>query len=482
MKTTLTLLFLALAIPFQTVSAESKNEKKSIKYARQLSTAFESVAEKITPSVVSISSRKAVSKGAEGVDIPEPFKHFFGDDFLKKYGQPSPGPDGLLPHGMGTGVVVDKTGHIVTNHHVIAGADEVEVTLFNKKTYPARIVGTDPRTDLAVIKIDADEVIPARLGNSADLRIGEWVIAAGNPFGFQNTITAGIVSAKGRKHVSGGDKYEDYIQTDAAINPGNSGGPLVNLDSEVVGINTAIYSRTGGYMGIGLAIPANMVKAIIESLIKDGHVTRGWLGVGIQNLTEELAATFNYPSTDGALVGHVQPDGPAAKSGLQQGDIIVRFNDAKILDTNQLRNMVALVRPGSSIDVDIIREGRKKTVRVKIGELEALDKAEEKSKEKPVSTLPDLGVDVEPLTKELSKQLSSKKTYGLVVTKVRPGSIAHRSGIQPKDILLKVNSQKIKSVKDLNRLVTSSALKRGMRIIVESGGMERFVFVRSDKK
>lgn len=477
-KLTAAFLFIALLLTPSPSYLWAQEASESIRYARQLSGAFQNVAERITPSVVNISSRKSASNisfGGGGNSLG-PLREFFGDEFLRRF-QPPQSPDGMLPHGMGTGVIIDKEGHIVTNNHVVDGADEVEVRLHNKKSYVAKVIGNDKRTDLAVIKIQADGLQPARLGKSSRLNIGEWVIAAGNPFGLDNSITAGIVSAKGRS-IMGGNSYEDFIQTDAAINPGNSGGPLVNLDGEVVGINTAIFSRTGGYMGIGFAIPIDMASSIVESLLKDGRVIRGWLGVGIQNLNEGLAKSFNYPSTEGALVSHIDPDGPAAKGGVKQTDIIVRFNNEKIIETNQLRNLVASLAPGTRVEVDVIRNGRKQSLTFKIGELpgrlggDLLDKKAE-------STSVNVGIQIEPLMPEIARQLGSNQTSGLIVMSVTPGGIAERSGIRPRDIILQIDGQPVSSVSDFNRMVTESGLTRGVRMMVESQGMSRFVFLQS---
>ena len=464
----LTLILLLLAAP---------SFAQSFRYAQELSDAFNHTAKVITPSVVSISASKKPSNqmGRSLRRLPEGFKDFFGDDFLERFAPP--GSDGSLQQGMGTGVIVDSGGYILTNNHVVGEADEVKVRLHDKRTFDASIVGTDPRTDLAVIKVDADGLIPAKLGSSEKLRIGEWVVAAGNPFGLDNTITQGIVSAKGRS-IMGGNMYEDFIQTDAAINPGNSGGPLVNLRGEVIGINTAIFSRSGGYMGIGFAIPIDMAKGVMNSLINDGRVIRGWLGVGIQNLTKELAESFNHPSTDGALVGHVQEDAPALDAGIQQGDIIIRFASAVVKDVNQLRNAVAQTRPGKEVELDVIRDGRKKRLMVRIGELPSGDEKPETLLEEDEA--PDLGITVEPMTEEIARKLRVNREYGLLITSVRPGSLAQKAGLSQRDIILRAGGEKIKSVRDLKDAVSKEKLRKGVRIIVETQGMERFVFLRSE--
>ncbi len=469
--------FLCLALPAIGALLSTTGFAQSTQYARQLSSAFNSAARVITPSVVTVSSSKTVRGAQNGKNqLPDIFRDFFGPDFNERYGNPFQAPEGNVQQGMGSGVIVDSKGYILTNNHVIGEADEVKVSLSDKRKFDAEIVGTDPSTDLAVIKIKGENFTAADLGDSDELQIGDWVVAAGNPFGLDNTITTGIVSAKGRS-IMGGNMYEDFIQTDAAINPGNSGGPLVDLDGKVVGINTAIFSRSGGYMGIGFAIPINMAKEVMNSLISDGKVIRGWLGVGIQNLTEELAESFDYPSTEGALVSHIQQETPAAKAGIRQGDIIIRFNGERIKDVNELRNKVAATTPGKDIDLDVIREGRKTRLSVKIGEMPGKD--QELQSEPEVDGSADLGVSIEPLSAEIAKQLGTSRRNGVVVTAVNPGSLAARAGFRRGDIIVRAGSKNIETIRDFHAAISKDALAKGIRMVVESQGMERFIFVRS---
>jgi serine protease Do len=444
--------------------------------AKSLSTAFEAVADKITPSVVSVASAKKPQKREvlrKKFNDPafEQFKEFFGEDFFDKFQQPDNGQQGL-----GTGVIVNSDGLILTNNHVLGEADDITVTLSDKRKFKAEIKGRDPKSDIAVIKIKADKLVPATLGDSNNLKIGEWVVACGNPFGLSNSITAGIVSAKGRS-ISGGGQFEDFIQTDAAINPGNSGGPLLNLNGEVIGINTAIFSRSGGYMGIGFAIPISMAKTVMDSLITKGKVVRGWLGVGIQNLTDELSASFQFDGTEGALVGSVSEGSPAFKAGIEQGDIITQFGKTKITDVNQLRNLVAATVPGEKIEVQVQRAGKAKTLTVNIEELSNQDQAEPDEVINDSSV--DLGIEMQTLTPELAKQLKSKKSHGVVVTGVAPGGIAQAAGLAPRDIIVSVNSKPVKNVKEFLTEVDKTKLEKGVRLVVDSGGMERFVFLKS---
>jgi serine protease Do len=452
-----------------TAAPWARSEDSSIPGARvaeELSQAFERVAENITPSVVTISTESKPKKRKPGQSDP------FGDLF----GENSPLGPNPPSRGLGTGVIVDEQGHIITNNHVIGESSEVTVRLSNERTVKAKVVGTDPRTDLAVIKIKVKEELPkpAKLGDSEKLKIGEWVVAAGASFGLDNTITAGIVSAKGRA-ISGGAQYEDFIQTDAAINPGNSGGPLVNLRGEVVGINTAIVSKSGGYMGIGFAIPVNMAKQVLESLISNGKVTRGWLGVGIQNLNEDLARSFDYSDTEGALVGHVDRKGPAHKAGLQQGDIIVQLGNSKIKNVNQLRNLVASIKPGTSTDLTILRAGKKETRSVTIGELPNTPTEVEPEVDGSVE---DLGVTVEEFDQSSPRKPRTDRTEGLVITQVEPQGLAARADLQPGDIIVSINGKEVSTIEEFRTMTEKADLKKGLRLVIESQGMERFAILR----
>jgi serine protease Do len=283
---------------------------------------------------------------------------------------PSPyeGPGGGESRGVGTGVIVRENGYILTNNHVVAGASDVNVKLSDGRVLGARVMGTDEKTDLAVVKVEATGLVAAQLGDSDRVEIGEWVLAMGNPFGLEHTVTAGIISAKGRANVGIAD-YEDFLQTDAAINPGNSGGPLLNLEGKVIGINTAIASRTGGYMGVGFAIPISMAQVIMDQIIKDGKVVRGYIGAMIQDLPPEMSRSFEFEGTEGALVNRVVAGGPAARAGLRDGDIVLEVNGRKVSSSSQLRNTVAAIAPGTRIPLKVFRQGKELTVDVAIGNL-----------------------------------------------------------------------------------------------------------------
>ena len=480
---TFALLFLSVA-PGSRCFAQPVPDQ-TLQEANSLSTAFERVAATITPSVVTISAVKKIKGQKFSRQMQDPFfehfRQFFGDDLFNQLIPRN--PEGFAQQGLGTGVIVDNKGHILTNNHVVGEADEVSVRLHSGKSVDATVIGTDPKTDLAVIRIKSgsSDLAPAKLGDSDRLRIGEWVVACGNPFGLDNSITAGIVSAKGRSFMGDG-QYEDFIQTDAAINPGNSGGPLVNLHGEVVGINSAIFTRTGGYMGIGFAIPINLARTVMESLISSGKVVRGWLGVGIQNLTEDLAESFGFNGTEGALIGHVEQGGPADKAGIKQGDIMIALNGEKIKNTNQLRNLVASLAPGKTVEAQVIRNGDAKTISIKIGELQARnqDGAPEREGEE-ASSAGSLGLVLENITPDLAQRLGLKTRKGVIVRSVVPGGAAQKAGLQSKDVIVSINGKRVESLGDFNEVLKESNLKKGLRLVVQSEGMEHYVFLKSDE-
>ncbi len=451
--------------------------REQLKEARDLSLAFEHVAEAVKPSVVNIRSLKRVQAVGRfqraPSPLPEPFQEFFGDDFLDRFFQHRMPPGGFVQQGVGTGVIVGADGYILTNNHVVEGADDITVTLSDNRTYDAKVVGTDEKTDLAVVKIKAGDLMPAELGDSDAIHVGEWVLALGNPFGLSQTVTAGIVSAKGRANVGIAD-YEDFIQTDAAINPGNSGGPLVSLDGDVIGITTAIATRSGGYQGVGFAIPTNMAKTIMHDIIGGGKVIRGWIGAAIQNLTEDLAKSFNYHGTEGVLIGDVSENGPADKAGLQSGDIVVEYNGKSMHDMNQLRNRVAATKPGTEVRIEIVRDGHRLTKTVKIGELESHGVVA--AGHEPSA---DLGFTVQTLTPDLADRLGlGADAHGVVVTGVEPGSLADRAGIRTKDVIVNVGGDRVTDVGSFHDAMAKRDLSQGVRLQVKTEGLKRFVFLR----
>jgi serine protease Do len=470
---------------------------EDLEHARSIENAFKAVAKSMQPSVVSIRAitrvEPAVRSQRNGQrpqrqarpELPEEFRRFFGDDLFDGFGE----YNFDLPEqpfereGQGTGIIVTKDGYILTNNHVVRGATELEVSLSDGRKYTAKVIGTDSHTDVAVVKVDADDLTPAALGDSSALEVGEWVVAIGSPFGLHQTVTAGIVSAKGRAGVGITD-YEDFIQTDAAINPGNSGGPLTNLKGEVVGINTAIASRTGAYNGIGFAIPSNMARHVMDSLIRSGKVERGYLGASIQNLDQNLARSFNYNSTDGVLIGDVAPDGPAAKAGLKSGDIVVSYNGRPTNQMHELRNAVAATSPGTSSELEVFRDGRRMKVSIDVGKLEE-DKLSESplapSEEGPEEGLAlDFGANVQTVTPELARQYDlGRVERGAVVTDVLPASLAAGAGLSAGDVIVGVNNKAINSAEDLEKALTDDALAQGVRLRVFTDGLTHYVFIQS---
>ena len=440
----------------QSASGSSQNATQGKDLLNQFSAAFESAAAKVNPAVVPIFSEQVTK-------VQDPFSQFFGgDDFFRRFfGNPGGrgGDQKQTVHSLGSGVIVSKDGYILTNNHVVDGSDKLTVMLQDKKKFTAKVVGRDPQTDIAVVKIDASDLPVASLGNSDNVKVGQWVIAVGNPFNLMHTVTAGIISAKGRSSMNLAD-YEDFIQTDASINPGNSGGALSDLDGNVIGINTAIYSPNGaGNVGIGFAVPINMAKNIMNSLIANGKVARGYLGLLPQDIDESLAKAMNLKTTDGSLVGDVTSGGPADKAGVKRGDIISSFNGTKITGSTQLRNLVAEAKPGSSVKLELLRDGKQNEVTVNLGERpknltasrgegddESGDSDEQQSSQK-------LGLSVQSLTPDLAKELKYEGDHGVLIANVTAGSAAEDAGMQRGDLIKEVNKKEISSVGDFNKAV-----------------------------
>jgi serine protease Do len=381
--------------------------------------------------------------------------------------------------GQGSGFVFShgkdffaKKTYVLTNNHVVKDAERIRVKFKDGREFYAQIKGTDPKSDIAVLEIEKTEAPTLTLGDSSRLDVGEWVLAIGNPFGLSHTMTAGIVSAKGRTSLGISD-YDDFIQTDAAINPGNSGGPLVNLDGEVVGINTAIFSRSGGYMGVGFAIPINMAKAIANQLLDKGEVRRGFLGIAIQPLTPELAESFGTEQQKGIVVAEVFEGPPADKAGLRQGDVIVKLTERDVEDIGDFRNRVSLTPPGSKVDLEIIRNGHSQVVEVAVGEL-----AEQKIADSSTKTAEDLGLTVQTLNSELAKSLGVSIMQGVVVTSVSPGSISAMAGIDPGTVITQVDRKPVRSAAEFKKRVDEAGSKRQVLLLVSKDDMSRFVSLR----
>ncbi len=476
----LLLLVAVVALPVRALDGGIEN-------LRQTAKAFAAVARQVSPSVAFIqveSTRKSATSTLSpfGEDWP------FGEDLFERFfGEPFPGLPRREPpqkerrtinQGSGfvfsskKGLLSDKT-YILTNNHVVEGAEKIRVKFQEGREFDAEIKGTDPKSDVAVIEIKTGGVPALPWGDSSELDVGEWVVAMGNPFGLSHSLTVGVVSAKGRTTLGISD-YEDFIQTDAAINPGNSGGPLVNLNGEVVGVNTAIFSRSGGYMGVGFAIPSDLARKVAEQLIDTGEVIRGYLGIVIQPLTSELAESFNLDETQGVLVAQVSKDSPAEKAGLKQGDVIVSYQGKPVTDIGDFRNRVSLTPPGSRETLSIIREGGRRDVAVTIGKLSETETLAQGS----AQTADELGLTVQTLTPELAKQFDAKAGEGVVVTQVKRGSIAARAEIKTGDVILQVNRKKVNSAAVFNRAVGESLSDKRVLLLVRSGEMQRYVVLR----
>lgn len=480
-----------------TYSLYASGKTEGLDSVQQLEKVFEQVVEQVKPAVLSITSVKTIKHGQQrgmpndrfhsqprsGPEEGDPYKNFrdfFGDDFFDRFFRPR-FPEGEFKiQGLGSGVIVDsKNGYIITNNHVVEDADELKVILGDRREFDGTVVGTDPQSDLAVIKIDGDNLPSAKLGDSDSIRVGQWAIAIGNPFGLTQTVSVGVISAVGRANV-GVAQYEDMIQTDAAINPGNSGGPLVNIKGEIIGINTAIFTRSGGYQGIGFAIPVNMVKFIMRDLIEKGKVTRGWLGVVIQDINPALADSFNVSVTEGVIISDVQENSPAEKGGIKAGDIVVEYNGKPVRDVNHLRNIVAQTKAGEKAEVKVLRDGKEKTLTIEIGEQPA-----ELFATGPRSSLPEkeLGMNVQTLTKELADNLGLEEDeYGVIVSDVSPGGAAAMSGIRQGDLIKEINRKKIKNVEDFEAALKKGDKRKGILMLIKRGGFSQYLIVKEDKE
>ncbi len=430
---------------------------------------FANLAEALGPSVVNIRVTKV--QKTDGPDMPDLQNSPFGDMFKGFFGDMPQTPKEHKSSGAGSGVIINANGTILTNNHVVDSTTEIIVTLSDKQEYKARVLGRDPKTDLAVIKIDSKRPLRAAvLGDSDDARVGEWVLAIGNPFGLSNTVTSGIVSAKGR--VIGAGPYDDFIQTDAPINPGNSGGPLFNMKGEVIGINTAIIPNG---QGIGFAIPVSTAKALLPELSTKGTVTRGYVGVNIQNITEELVKSLNLKNDKGALVSEVVEGSPADKAGVKRGDVITLFNGKEIKDSHELASTVAATPLDKEVPLRVVRDGKEMTLRVKVSKLDSKEPgntpAEEASQGK-------WGLQLQDLTPELARQLGATSERGVVVAGVQPGSPADNVSVQRGDVILEVNRQPVKGVADMKEKIERSHTKDSLLLLIQRGGNNLYLVLK----
>ncbi|HSW64169.1 MAG TPA: DegQ family serine endoprotease [Dissulfurispiraceae bacterium] len=450
-------------------SLEPNISQEAIDILSRSSRALAEVTAAVKPAVVNISTSKTIkSQGAPHPFFNDPFfKRFFGDDF-----GPTQKPKDRKQSNLGSGVIVDKNGYILTNNHVIKDADDIRIRLSDKREFKGKVIGTDPKSDIAVVKIEAQNLPVLRLADSDLLQVGETVIAIGNPFGLNATVTSGIVSAVGRSNVGISD-YEDFIQTDAAINPGNSGGALISVRGELVGVNTAIFSTSGGYQGVGFAIPSNLAKSVMDSLITKGKVVRGWLGVSIQPVSAEIAKQFNLKDEKGALVGDVTDGSPAEKAGLRRGDVITDFNGKEVADPSSLRNAVASTSPGKDVTVKYIRDGKAQSTTVRIAELPSDLQARSAGK----STGGLKGVSVQNITPEIRRSLDlPKRVQGVIVTDVEDGTPAD-DVLARGDVIMQVNRIDIKNAKEYEAAAAKGKGKQGTLLVVYRNGSSMFLMV-----
>ncbi len=448
---------------------------------------FTDLVDRVGPAVVNIRTTERVKQmqqggaGGEDEEMQEFFRRFFGQPVPPRQQQPSPrgrrapqqqDEQQQVPRGVGSGFIISSDGYVLTNAHVVEGADEVFVTLTDKREFKAKIIGSDRRTDVALVKIEGSNLPRLTMGDSSKLRVGEWVIAIGSPFGLENTVTAGIISANSRDT---GD-YLPLIQTDVAVNPGNSGGPLINMRGEVIGINSQIYSRSGGYMGISFAVPIDEAMRVSEQLKSIGRVVRGRIGVQIGEVTKDVAESLGLPRAQGALVARVEPGSPAEKAGVEAGDIITSFNGATIEKSGDLPRLVGNTKPGSKSTLTVLRKGAKRDLQVVVAEMETEQQASKKEDKKPKQeqVANALGLVVSDLTEAQKREL---KLDGGVVVDLADGPAA-RVGLQPGDLIVRLNNTDIKDAKQFNALVSKLDTKKNALLLVRRGESSQFVPVR----
>ena len=442
---------------------------------------FADLVEKVGPGVVNIRTVERARQAQNGPQLPEgidendPFYEFFKRFFPPRQGPRGPGGGQEIPRGVGSGFIVSTDGYVLTNNHVVDGADEIYVTLTDKREFKGKLIGSDRRTDVAVVKIDASNLPKLTIGDSRRIRVGEWVVAIGSPFGLENTVTAGIVSAKGRDT---GD-YLPFIQTDVAVNPGNSGGPLLNMRGEVIGINSQIYSRTGGFMGISFAIPIDEAMRVAEQIKSTGRVVRGRIGVGIAEVTKDVAEPLGLPGATGALVRSVEGGGPAERAGIEAGDIILRFNGQLIEKASDLPRIVGATRPGSKVTIQVWRKGSARELSVTIAEMQAerprSPHGSQEDKAAPAPAVANiLGLAVSDIPDERKSQLKIRN--GIVVDAVEGAGA--RAGLRPGDVVLSLNNQDVTSVRQFNELVARLDRNRTHVLLVRRGESASFVPIR----
>lgn len=452
--------------PIPLYAADSANAD-AIQTLKNTSKAFSAVAKEATPAVVAVQVRTKISASQGGFSSNEDFfERFFGQRMPRQPQQPRE----QWQEGQASGFIISPDGYVLTNNHVVDGADEIKIIMSNGQEYKnVDVIGTDDKADVALLKIkDVNNLPTLELGNSDDLEIGEWVIAIGNPFGLTETVTVGVVSALGRK-IGGEDVYQDFIQTDAAINPGNSGGPLLNLEGKVVGTNSAIITGDRGYMGIGLAIPINMAKAIADQLIKTGKVQRGYAGISMQDVPADMAEFFKLDNTNGAIVTSVTPDSPADKAGLKKDDVVIQIDNKKIVDTQDVKNIIGFTTPGTNVDITIMRNGKEKKLTLTVGSQQESEIADTSAVGKK------LGLEVQTIDKDVAEKYDVEQGKGVLITNVEPGSAAADAGLRSGMIILEVNRQKITNVGDFNQSLKESEKTKKAYLFVKVNRMLYYV-------
>jgi len=460
-------------------------DRENIAVLRQMGTAFASVAEKASPGVVGIVAKRKIAHPSLRLDqMPsdeqsDQSREELFDFFFRRSPREQSPERQFTQRAQASGFIISEEGHILTNNHVVGGADQVMVDLGEGRVLEAKIIGTDPESDVAIVKIDANNLKPVILGDSEALKVGEWVVAIGSPMGLSHTVTAGIVSAKGRSGLNIAT-YENFIQTDAAINVGNSGGPLVNLDGKVVGINTAILGPNGGNIGIGFAIPINLAKEVADQLMKTGSVERGYLGIYPQDLTLELAEALGLAEAKGVVITQITEDSPATEAGMERDDVVLEFGGSSVESASQFRNLVAAHKPGEKVEMVVLRAGKREMLTAQMGKRPSAEelRSRQEPQKRPQEQSQHLGLVIQDLTAELAERYRLKDQAGVIITRVLPGSEAAEKGLQAGYMIKEINRQPIKNVNEFKDAVTAASAKGRALLLVSDGQASQYVVLK----